>query len=125
MEVTRDAICLEGEYARALAITCFPREVSPGWLAPLLLHDDIADIQPDAKFDAPLRWNRDVALGHLALDVDGAAYCVDDAGELNEKAVAGRLDDAPAMLRDFWVEDGAAMALQIGESAFLVNAHQP
>ena len=44
VEVTRDAICLEGEYARALAITGFPREVSPGWLAPLLLHDDIADI---------------------------------------------------------------------------------
>jgi Helicase HerA, central domain len=44
IEVTRDAICLEGEYARALAVTCFPREVSPGWLAPLLLHDDIADI---------------------------------------------------------------------------------
>ena len=44
VEVTRDAICLEGEYARALAVTGFPREVSPGWLAPLLLHDDIADI---------------------------------------------------------------------------------
>ena len=44
VEVTRDAICLEGEYARALAVTCFPREVSAGWLAPLLLHDDIADI---------------------------------------------------------------------------------
>ena len=42
--MTRDAICLEGEYARALAVTGFPREVSPGWLAPLLLHDDIADI---------------------------------------------------------------------------------
>ena len=44
VEVTPNAICLEGEYARALAITGFPREVSPGWLAPLLLHDDIADI---------------------------------------------------------------------------------
>jgi hypothetical protein len=44
VEVTREAICLEGEYACALAVTCFPREVSPGWLAPLLLHDDIADI---------------------------------------------------------------------------------
>src|SRR5258708_4599191 len=44
VEVTRDAICLEGEYARALAVTCFPRQVSPGWLAPLLLHDDITEI---------------------------------------------------------------------------------
>ena len=44
VEVTRDAICLESEYARALAITSFPREVAPGWLAPLLLHDDIIEI---------------------------------------------------------------------------------
>jgi len=44
VEVTRDALCLEGEYARALAVTCFPREVSPGWLAPLLLHDEITEI---------------------------------------------------------------------------------
>jgi hypothetical protein len=44
VEVTRDALCLEGEYVRALAVTCFPREVSPGWLAPLLLHDDITEI---------------------------------------------------------------------------------
>jgi hypothetical protein len=44
VEMTRDAVCLEGEYARAPAVTCFPREVSSGWLAPLLLHDDIADI---------------------------------------------------------------------------------
>ena len=44
VEVTHDALCLEGEYTRALAVTCFPREVSPGWLAPLLLHDDITEI---------------------------------------------------------------------------------
>jgi hypothetical protein len=44
VEVTRDALCLEGEYVRALAVTCFPREVSPGWLSPLLLHDDITEI---------------------------------------------------------------------------------
>jgi hypothetical protein len=43
-EVTRDAVCLEGEYARALAVTSVPREVTPGWLAPLLLHDDITEI---------------------------------------------------------------------------------
>ena len=44
VEITPNSLCLEGEYARALAITGFPREVSPGWLAPLLFHDDIADI---------------------------------------------------------------------------------
>jgi Helicase HerA, central domain len=44
VEVSRDALCLEGEYVRGLAVTSFPREVFPGWLAPLLLHDEISEI---------------------------------------------------------------------------------
>ncbi len=44
VEVSRDALCLEGEFVRALAVTGFPREVFPGWLAPLLLHDEICEI---------------------------------------------------------------------------------
>ncbi len=45
VEVFRDALCIENEYVRGIAITAFPREVSfGGWLAPLLFHDDIADL---------------------------------------------------------------------------------
>jgi Helicase HerA, central domain len=45
VEVSRDALCVEDEYVRGIAITAFPREVSVGgWLAPLLLHDEIADV---------------------------------------------------------------------------------
>ncbi len=44
VEVTRESIRLEDEYARGIAVTNFPREVSPGWLAPLLLHDEITEI---------------------------------------------------------------------------------
>ena len=40
-----DALCIDGEWMRGIAITAFPREVSAGgWLAPLLLHDDILDM---------------------------------------------------------------------------------
>ena len=42
---------------------------------------------------------RGVALGHLALHLDRAAHRIDDAGELDEHAVAGRLDDAAACAR--------------------------
>ena len=44
VEVTRESIRLEDEYARGIAVTNFPREVSPGWLAPLLMHDEITEV---------------------------------------------------------------------------------
>lgn len=44
VEECRDALRLEDEYVRSLVVTNFPREVLPGWLAPLLLHDDITEI---------------------------------------------------------------------------------
>ena len=37
-------MCVEGEYTRCLAITAFPREVTVGWLAPLMLDDSMIDI---------------------------------------------------------------------------------
>src|SRR6185437_14335304 len=36
VEVTRDALRLERQYARTLVVTGYPRSVGPGWLAPLL-----------------------------------------------------------------------------------------
>ena len=41
----RDALRIDDEYVRTLVITAFPREVSTGgWLAPLLMLDEILDI---------------------------------------------------------------------------------
>ena len=44
VEITRESICLENEYVCGIAVTSFPREVCAGWLAPLLLHDEIIEI---------------------------------------------------------------------------------
>ena len=65
-----------------------------------------------------------VALGHAALDLDRAAHRVDDAGELDQQAVAGDLDDAAAMLRDLGVDELAPNFLQSGEGSFFIDAHQ-
>ncbi|HVU68421.1 MAG TPA: DUF87 domain-containing protein, partial [Ktedonobacteraceae bacterium] len=41
----RDALRIDDEYVRTLVVTAFPREVSTGgWLAPLLMLDEILDI---------------------------------------------------------------------------------
>ena len=66
-----------------------------------------------------------VSFSHLALHLDGATHRVDDAGKLDEQAVAGRFDDAAAVLLDLRVGKLAPQRLQRGESAFLVRAHQP
>jgi len=45
IEVTPDALRIGQEYTCGLAVTACPREVSfDGWLAPLLLHDEVMDI---------------------------------------------------------------------------------
>jgi Helicase HerA, central domain len=45
IEVTPDALRIGQEYTYGVAVTACPREVSfDGWLAPLLLHDEVMDI---------------------------------------------------------------------------------
>jgi hypothetical protein len=45
IEEERDVLTIDGDLVRGIAVTAFPREVSSsGWLAPLLLHDEVLDI---------------------------------------------------------------------------------
>ena len=67
---------------------------------------------------------RSVALGHRALDFDGAAHRIDDALKLDEKPVAGGLDDAAMVLGDLRVAQFATDLLQPVECPLLVFAHQ-
>ena len=63
--------------------------------------------------------------GHRALDLHGARHRVDDAGELDQRAVAHELDDAAVMFGDHRIDDLAAQRLEPGQGARLVEAHQP
>lgn len=45
IEEYADALCIDGEWTRAIAITALPHEVTMGgWLAPLLQHDETIEI---------------------------------------------------------------------------------
>ena len=58
------------------------------------------------------------------LDHGGTAHGIDDRGELDQHAVAGRFEDAAAVLGDQRIEL-APIAFDNRESAFFVRAHQP
>jgi len=87
--------------------------------------DDVADIDAHAKFDPPCRRHGGIAGDHFALHLDGTAHGVDHTGEFNKEPVAGRLDDATAVLGDLGIAELSADRAQRGERALLILAHQP
>ena len=64
----------------------------------VVVDNDIAEMNSYSEFDPLNLRHRYVPVGHYALDFFRAADCVHRAGKLNQKAIAGRLDD-PAVMR--------------------------
>ena len=89
------------------------------------LRDDVAEMDADPKFDALVGRDLSVALDHRPLDFDGAVNSVDHAAELDDRAVAGALDDAAVMGGYRRVDEIAAQAAKTRERAILVGAGEP
>ena len=79
------------------------------------LFDDVAQMNAEAKEDAPVLRHFDIALDHRALHFDRAADGVDHAAELDDAAVAGALDDAAMMHGDERVDQVAAKGPKAGQ----------
>ena len=54
----------------------------------MFLNNHVAEIDPDAKFDALLGWDSGVALAHCALHLDRATHGVNDTRKFRQEAVA-------------------------------------
>ena len=76
----------------------------------------------DPKLDAAVIGHAGIALDHRVLHLDGATHSVDHAAELDERPVAGTLDDTPVVDCDRWVDQIAAHRAQPGERAVFVGA---
>ena len=79
----------------------------------------------NAQFNAAVRPDTGVPLGHRLLYSDRAAHRIDDAGKFDQQAVAGGLDDAAPVLGDFWIDQFTPQRCEAFERAFLVRPHQP
>ena len=82
---------------------------------------DVADMDADAKFDPLILRHVGILLGHAVLDFHAHAHCIYCAGELDQQAVAGSLDDASTMGSDGGINKGLSDSLQPRQRAFLVE----
>ena len=89
------------------------------------LLDHIAQMDADAELDTPLGRKPSVALDHAVLHLYGAAYGVDHAAKLDERAVAGALHNAPVMRGDGGIDQIAPQPPQPRQGAILVGAGKP
>jgi hypothetical protein len=55
----------------------------------------------------------------------GGVHCVDDTAKLNNRAVAGALDDAAVMHRDSGIDQVAPKGPQARQNAILVGSREP
>ena len=89
----------------------------------ILFDDDITDVNADAKFDPLVLRHIDILFGHAALNFVGTSHGVDHAGELDESAVPGILDDTSVMLSDFGIEKRLSESFQLRQRAFFVDPY--
>jgi hypothetical protein len=71
----------------------------------VVVNDHIAKVDADPDLDAVPRLEAGIVLGDVPLDLDRAVDGVDDAGELDQGAIAGELDNAAAMIGDLGFGD--------------------
>jgi hypothetical protein len=87
------------------------------------LDHDVAEIDADAEFEAPVLGQLGVAAGKLRLDLDRTSHGLDGACELGEHAIAGGTDDAAVVARDPYIHL-QPVGVQGAERAFLVGRHE-
>jgi hypothetical protein len=102
--------CHDGEVAHEVAVA---------------LLDDVAKMNADAELDAAFSWHTGVALDHAVLHFEGETYRVDHAAELDEAAVSGAFDDAPAMRVDGGINQIAAQSAKPRQRAILIRSREP
>ena len=87
----------------------------------VLIHDDIAKIDPDPQLETLVQRHVLIPPGEHALNADGA---IDRAGKLDQHPFAGGLDDTAVLFGDAGIEDFLAQSLELGERSGLVGMHQ-
>jgi hypothetical protein len=86
--------------------------------------DDVAEVDASAELDALVLRHASVALGHAALNFNGAPHRVHHAHELHQHTVAGGLHDLAAVFPDLWINERPPVRPELRECAVLIRAHK-
>jgi len=89
------------------------------------LFDHVADMDADAKDDAPILGDAGIAFDHGVLHLNGAPNGIDDAAKLDDRAIARSLNNAPVMNGDSRINQIAAQSPQPRQDAIFVCASEP
>ena len=89
-----------------------------------ILEDDVALMDADAQLDAAVWRTVATPISYFALDPYRTAERIDDADELDEKPVAGGLDQPAAMRRNRRVDHLGPNEPEPMQRAFLVGTDQ-
>ena len=91
----------------------------------ITLDNDVAKVDTDPKRQLLALRQTGAARRVRPLDSHGAGDGVNDTGELDQRAVAHKLDDAAIVARDLRIDDLAAQRLEARERVGLVGTHEP
>ena len=91
----------------------------------VVVGDHVAEVDADPELDALCRLEVGVVLGDAPLDLDRTPHRVDDARELDQRAVARELHHTAAVLGDPGLDELFAQGLEPGVRARFVGFHQP
>jgi hypothetical protein len=100
------------------------RDIHPMPEDVVLLNNDIAEIDPDAKRDALIFGRFGVALSYPPLQLDGTTHRIDYACKLGQEAVASVLYDPAPVLRDLRINDLPEVAFEPFVRPLLIRAHE-
>ena len=88
------------------------------------IDDQVAEMQADAEHDGGVLRLVSIGLDHGLLELDGGAQRIDGAGELDQGAVAGQLDQPATVSGECRLQSLLAMLAQARQRAALVPPHQ-
>lgn len=90
-----------------------------------VLEYDVAEIDADPELDASIARHIQIAPSHTFLDLDRGMHGICNAMELDQHAVAARLDYAAMIPVDHRIDELDAMRSEPGKRAALVCFHEP
>jgi len=88
------------------------------------VHDQVAQVQAHAEHQRRVCRLVMVRVRHGLLEFDGGAQGIDGAGELDERAVAGQLDQSTSVFLQDWIEMLRAALPKARQRPALVTPHQ-